>query len=162
RRAGAEAHSGRRAPDAPREAVGSGATRGTHVRRRLRRGPHASTAAPPRARLPRDGIRRVGAARRRERLGRRVAGRGAAFREPPAAGIEIGSRGATHRALSGLSDADLELEIAGSKERLQNVIGAPVVTFCYPFGAFDDRVVEAVMKAGYRAATVIRGGIPRD
>ena len=38
----------------------------------------------------------------------------------------------------------------------------PVTSFCYPFGDFDDRVVEAVRRAGYRAATVIRGGISKD
>jgi peptidoglycan/xylan/chitin deacetylase (PgdA/CDA1 family) len=79
-----------------------------------------------------------------------------------AAGIEIGSHGVTHRALPGLSDADLLAEVAGSKAALEAVIGAPVVSFCYPYGAFDDRSVEAVRAAGYRAATVIRGGIPPD
>jgi peptidoglycan/xylan/chitin deacetylase (PgdA/CDA1 family) len=79
-----------------------------------------------------------------------------------AAGIEIGSHGATHRALPGLSDADLAAEVAGSRAALEAVIGAPVVSFCYPYGAFDDRSVEAVRAAGYRAATVIRGGIPAD
>ncbi len=79
-----------------------------------------------------------------------------------AAGIEIGSHGATHRALPELSDADLASEVAGSKAALEAVTGAPVVSFCYPYGAFDDRSVEAVRAAGYRAATVIRGGIPPD
>jgi len=73
------------------------------------------------------------------------------------AGVEIGSHGATHRALPELSDADLAAEVAGSKAVLEAVIGAPVVSFCYPYGAFDDRSVGAVRAAGYRAATVIRG-----
>lgn len=76
-----------------------------------------------------------------------------------AAGVEIGSHGVRHRALPELSDADLAEEVAGSKAALEAVIGAPVASFCYPYGAFDDRVVEAVRRAGYRAATVIRGGI---
>ena len=79
-----------------------------------------------------------------------------------AAGIEIGSHGATHRALPGLSDAELEAEVAGSKAALEAVTGTPVVSFCYPYGAFDDRAVAAVRDAGYRAATVIRGGIDPD
>jgi peptidoglycan/xylan/chitin deacetylase (PgdA/CDA1 family) len=78
------------------------------------------------------------------------------------AGIEIGSHGATHRALTQLDAADLAREVAGSKETLERIIGAPVTSFCYPYGNFDDRVVEAVRTAGYRAATVIRGGIPKD
>lgn len=86
----------------------------------------------------------------------------AGLRELHAAGIEIGSHGATHRALTKLTDAELAIEVAGSREHLENVLGAPVTSFCYPFGDVDDRVVEAVKKAGYRAATVIRGAIPRD
>jgi peptidoglycan/xylan/chitin deacetylase (PgdA/CDA1 family) len=78
------------------------------------------------------------------------------------AGIEIGSHGATHRALTGLSDADLHREVAGSKDTLERLVSAPVTSFCYPYGDFDDRVVEAVRAAGYRAATVIRGGISKD
>lgn len=79
-----------------------------------------------------------------------------------AAGIEIGSHGATHRALTRLDDEGLVREIAGSREALERLVGAPVASFCYPYGDFDDRVVEAVRKAGYRAATVIRGGISSD
>ena len=79
-----------------------------------------------------------------------------------AAGIEIGSHGATHRALPSVSDTELDDEVRGSKAALEDVTGAPVVSFCYPYGAFDDRSVEAVRKAGYRAATVIRGGISPD
>lgn len=78
------------------------------------------------------------------------------------AGIEIGSHGATHRALTRLDDAGLEREVAGSKETLERLTGAPVTSFCYPYGDFDDRVVEAVRAAGYHAATVIRGGISKD
>jgi peptidoglycan/xylan/chitin deacetylase (PgdA/CDA1 family) len=75
------------------------------------------------------------------------------------AGIEIGSHGATHLTLTGLSGAALAAEVAGSKAALEAVTGVPVVSFCYPYGDFDDRVVEAVRAAGFRAATVIRGGI---
>ena len=84
------------------------------------------------------------------------------IRELQRAGIEIGSHGATHRALTRLDDADLARELAGSKQTLERITGAPVTSFCYPYGDFDDRVIQAVRAAGYRAATVIRGGIPRD
>jgi peptidoglycan/xylan/chitin deacetylase (PgdA/CDA1 family) len=84
------------------------------------------------------------------------------IRELHGAGIEIGSHAATHRALTPLGDADLAREVAGSRETLEAITGAPVTSFCYPYGDVDDRVVEAVRAAGYRAATVIRGGIPED
>jgi peptidoglycan/xylan/chitin deacetylase (PgdA/CDA1 family) len=79
-----------------------------------------------------------------------------------AAGIEIGSHGATHRALTGLSGDELHREVAGSKDTLERLTGTPVTSFCYPYGDFDDRVVEAVRTAGYCAACVIRGGISPD
>lgn len=78
------------------------------------------------------------------------------------AGLEIGSHGATHRALPECDDARLREEVAGSKALLEGVTGGPVVSFCYPYGACDDRAAAAVRDAGYRAATVIRGGIARD
>ena len=84
------------------------------------------------------------------------------LRELHAAGIEIGSHGATHRALTSLADAELAAESAGSRAALEEILAAPVVSFCYPYGAFDARTVDAVRRAGYRAATVIRGGIPPD
>ncbi|MGZ6988913.1 MAG: polysaccharide deacetylase family protein [Thermoanaerobaculia bacterium] len=79
-----------------------------------------------------------------------------------AAGVEIGSHGATHRPLTRLSDDDLLRELAGSKDTLERLTGGAVTSFCYPYGDFDDRVVEAVRAADYRAATVIRGGISPD
>jgi peptidoglycan/xylan/chitin deacetylase (PgdA/CDA1 family) len=79
-----------------------------------------------------------------------------------AAGIEIGSHGATHRALTGLSGDELHREVAGSKDTLERITGAPVTSFCYPYGDFDDHVFEAVRAAGYRAACVIRGDLLPD
>jgi peptidoglycan/xylan/chitin deacetylase (PgdA/CDA1 family) len=84
------------------------------------------------------------------------------LREIAGAGLEIGSHGATHRALTELPDDTLDAETRGSREQLEAVIGAPVVSFCYPYGACDDRAEAAVRSAGFRAATVIRGGIVTD
>lgn len=86
----------------------------------------------------------------------------AGVRELAAAGLEIGSHGATHRPLTALPDAELASETRGSRERLERIAGAPVVSFCYPYGAADDRTAAAVRDAGFRAATVIRGGLVAD
>lgn len=84
------------------------------------------------------------------------------LREIAAAGLEVGSHGATHRALTELPDDALDAETRGSRERLEAVLGLPVLSFCYPYGACDDRAEDAVRRAGFRAATVIRGGIVAD
>ena len=81
------------------------------------------------------------------------------IRELHAAGLEIGSHGLNHRNLMGLDAASLETETAGSRRVLEEVVGSPVTSFCYPYGGFDDRAVAAVRRSGYRAATVIRSGI---
>jgi peptidoglycan/xylan/chitin deacetylase (PgdA/CDA1 family) len=93
-----------------------------------------------------------------ERPGERLLD-GDGIRELHAAGLEIGSHGLNHRNLMGLDGASLERETAGSREVLEEVVGAPVTSFCYPYGGFDDRAVEAVRRSGYRSATVIRSGI---
>lgn len=69
-----------------------------------------------------------------------------------AAGLEIGSHGASHRDLRQLDDAALEREVAGSKRILEQELGMPVKAFCYPFGRYDARVRRAVERAGYVAA----------
>lgn len=78
------------------------------------------------------------------------------------AGMEIGSHGATHRALTECDEEALAREVSESRRVLEEITGAPVVSFCYPYGACDPRAEAAVRRAGYRAATVIRGGIPGD
>jgi peptidoglycan/xylan/chitin deacetylase (PgdA/CDA1 family) len=83
-------------------------------------------------------------------------------RELAASGLEIGSHGETHRALPGLGDEELAAETRGSRERLERVVRAPVVSFCYPYGARDARAEAAVREAGFRVATVIRGGLVAD
>lgn len=50
------------------------------------------------------------------------------------------------------SDAELSRELSGSRALLENKLGAPVRTFAYPCGFFDDRVKEAAGKAGYEFA----------
>jgi len=74
------------------------------------------------------------------------------LRRLAAAGIEIGSHGASHRDLRHLGDAELEREVAGSKRILEKELGMPVSMFCYPFGRYDRRVAAAVRDAGYVAA----------
>lgn len=79
------------------------------------------------------------------------------LRELAAAGIEIGSHGRHHLDLPACDDEELRSELAGSREDLQAVLGAPVRTFCYPYGRLDDRARAAARAAGYLAAVSIHG-----
>lgn len=75
-----------------------------------------------------------------------------------AAGHEVGSHTLSHPLLPGLDAAQLEREVAGSRERIRSALGTPCESFCYPNGDEDGRVVEAVRRAGYRQAVVTAWG----
>ena len=77
-------------------------------------------------------------------------------------GHEIGSHSQTHAILPLTTDAQLELEVAGSRAHLKDRLGFEVDTFCYPNGDCDERVAAAVQRAGYRHAVTTRYGINRS
>ncbi len=79
-------------------------------------------------------------------------------------GVEMGAHTVTHPELPGLSDEDLRREIRGSKEAIEQRLGRPVSSFCYPRGRFDDRVERAVAGAGFAlACTTLPGAVsPAD
>ncbi|HXF32887.1 MAG TPA: polysaccharide deacetylase family protein, partial [Solirubrobacterales bacterium] len=66
-----------------------------------------------------------------------------------AAGWELAAHTIRHLDLTELGPEELEEEVAGSREILQEEFKVPVDNFCYPAGQFDETVVEAVEAAGY-------------
>jgi peptidoglycan/xylan/chitin deacetylase (PgdA/CDA1 family) len=68
------------------------------------------------------------------------------------AGWELASHTITHPDLTTLDSAQLEREVAGSRESLKRRFGVRVDNFCYPAGAYDDTVIAAVRSAGYVGA----------
>jgi len=75
----------------------------------------------------------------------------AELRELAAAGFEIGSHGLTHAALDGLSPAEAEREVLGSKRALEDALGRPVEVLAYPYGRSGARV-RSLAAAHYRAS----------
>jgi peptidoglycan/xylan/chitin deacetylase (PgdA/CDA1 family) len=59
------------------------------------------------------------------------------IREMHQRGIEIGSHTLTHPDLTKISQNQIESEIHGSKKLLEDRLGAPIHSFCYPFGRYD-------------------------
>lgn len=74
-------------------------------------------------------------------------------------GVQIGAHGASHIPLTGCSDAELEHELKSSKRELEDVLGRPVDTMSYPYGAVNRRVREAVSAAGYALAACSYPGV---
>lgn len=83
----------------------------------------------------------------------------AALRELCEHGHEIGAHSQSHELLPQLDDAALEDEVAGARRALEAKLDAGVVGYCYPNGDHDDRVVEAVKRAGYGYACTTRPGL---
>ncbi|MFK4146351.1 polysaccharide deacetylase family protein [Streptomyces sp. NPDC004065] len=80
------------------------------------------------------------------------------IRRAAAEGVEIGSHGLTHVDLTRADDRALKTEVTESRALLQELTGAPVGGFCYPYGTVDARAVEAVRAAGYAYACAIDPG----
>ena len=74
------------------------------------------------------------------------------------AGHEIGSHGNAHEILPLLEKTALDLDVCDSRRILEEGIGQPVRSFCYPNGDHDDRVVRAVEEAGYASAVTVVSG----
>jgi peptidoglycan/xylan/chitin deacetylase (PgdA/CDA1 family) len=72
-------------------------------------------------------------------------------------GVEVGSHTVTHAHLTRLSDADLERELRGSRERLEDELGRPCRYLAYPYGESDARVEAAARDAGYEGAFALPG-----
>jgi peptidoglycan/xylan/chitin deacetylase (PgdA/CDA1 family) len=70
-----------------------------------------------------------------------------------AAGWELAAHTIHHLDLTELGAGQLEEEVAGSRQLLQDEFHVPVKDFCYPSGRFDETVIAAVEKAGYVGAT---------
>jgi len=82
----------------------------------------------------------------------------AAVRRLIDAGWQIDSHSRTHPDLTAVSAAQLADETAGARAEITRRFGVPANFFCYPSGRYDARVVAAVRKAGYLAATTVRRG----
>jgi peptidoglycan/xylan/chitin deacetylase (PgdA/CDA1 family) len=81
------------------------------------------------------------------------------------AGFGIGAHTVHHPILCSLSDAHAEQEIAQSRDRLQDILQAPVTQFAYPNGKhgrdYDDRHAAICRKLGFAAAVATTQGVSR-
>jgi peptidoglycan/xylan/chitin deacetylase (PgdA/CDA1 family) len=78
--------------------------------------------------------------------------------EMDAGGVTIGAHSRTHPDLRACRPGELESEVRGSKDDLEDLLGKPVTSFAYPTGLIDDRVVAAVAAAGFSSAVTTRPG----
>lgn len=78
--------------------------------------------------------------------------------------IEIGAHTCTHPILSQCSTEQVVTELTRSKARIEEELGRPVRSFCYPSGRpedYDARVAAVVKQAGYDCGVVAHGSFVR-
>lgn len=85
---------------------------------------------------------------------------GSQIGELVAAGMEIGSHGATHIRLAGTAADKLKAEVHGSRENLRRLSDAEIRGFAYPYGDMDAAARRAVRDAGYDYACAV--ATPRE
>jgi peptidoglycan/xylan/chitin deacetylase (PgdA/CDA1 family) len=83
----------------------------------------------------------------------------AQIEEMDRAGMEIGSHTMTHPYLIKSTPEMLTWELENSKARLEKHTSKPVIALAYPFGLYDDNVIQQTKAAGYRAAFTIEPGL---
>lgn len=75
-------------------------------------------------------------------------------------GNEIGSHTKTHPSLERLSGEKTNIELLGSKEFLEKLIGQSVLSLCYPAGKYNELTIETAKNTGYKMAVTTKSGKP--
>lgn len=76
-------------------------------------------------------------------------------------GFRFESHTRSHADLPTLDDDALRRELAGSRSELEDLLGKSVDYLAYPFGRYDERVLNAARDAGYAAAFSTQPGFNR-
>ncbi len=73
--------------------------------------------------------------------------------------VEIAAHTVHHVWLKGMTKERAEFEITESKKMLEESLHISIVSFAYPYGAFDQQAADIVKKAGFKTAVSTVPGI---
>lgn len=73
--------------------------------------------------------------------------------------VEIGAHTVHHVYLKGFPITAAKYEIEQSKTMLEDTLHIPIVSFAYPYGAFDTQAIQLVKQAGFTTAVSTLSGI---
>lgn len=77
--------------------------------------------------------------------------------------ISFCSHGVNHFYMDELEEKDLENEINKSKEKLEKILDKEISFFCYPYGRYNEKTIEALKNAEYQGAfTIKRGKVTKE
>jgi peptidoglycan/xylan/chitin deacetylase (PgdA/CDA1 family) len=74
-------------------------------------------------------------------------------------GVEVGAHSVHHPYLDELTTPEIAEEVGASKRRLEELARMPMRSFAYPHGAYDARVRQAVIDAGYDSAVAVKNAL---
>lgn len=83
----------------------------------------------------------------------------AQIKEMSGYGIEFGSHTVNHINLSMAGTPRLAEELEDSRRSIEAATNREVVSFCYPFGKYSQKVIDAVREAGYYGAVTTEPGM---
>jgi peptidoglycan/xylan/chitin deacetylase (PgdA/CDA1 family) len=75
------------------------------------------------------------------------------------AGMEIAAHTMNHVDLTKANGAQLVQQVDGSRSALEQLVGHPVLDFCYPSGMFNATVIASIQQAGFESGTTEQPGI---
>lgn len=70
--------------------------------------------------------------------------------------FEIGGHTVNHIPLTDLNKTEARWEIEWNKKWLQDIIGRPLTSFCYPKGYYTQRDAKLVKEAGFQEARTVK------
>jgi peptidoglycan/xylan/chitin deacetylase (PgdA/CDA1 family) len=76
-------------------------------------------------------------------------------------GFSFHSHTRNHPDLTKLPQDALAEELIGARQDLQDLLGHPIRYLAYPYGRYDEKVLEATKAAGYSAAFCVQPGFNR-
>lgn len=73
--------------------------------------------------------------------------------------VEFGAHTSTHANLTAISIQQAKSEIENSKKDVENITKKPCLSFAYPYGKFNNEIVDLVDEAGFKNAVIVRRGV---
>lgn len=72
--------------------------------------------------------------------------------------VEVGAHTMDHSFLKGMRSSAVKFEVDESKKFLEKLLDRKIISFAYPYGAFDNQAAQIVKDAGFRVAvSTVRG-----
>jgi len=80
------------------------------------------------------------------------------IKEMAEAGIDFGSHSFSHRSLTRLDVEELKKDVKQSKKVLEELLGKQIVSFSYPYGAFNE-TIKRIVRQHYQIAFSTKEGV---